>query len=87
MALVRQTRNYADLSLGASPRSTLAWLQAAKAQAFLSGKDYVTPDEVKSVASPLLCHRLILKPEAQLDGIEIDTATASILEQVPVPRE
>ena len=87
VALVRQTRNYADLSLGASPRSTLAWLQAAKAQAFLSGKDYVTPDDVKSVASPLLCHRLILKPEAQLDGIEIDAAITSILEQVPVPRE
>ena len=87
VALVRQTRNYADLSLGASPRSTLAWLQAAKAKAFLSGKDYVSPDEVKSVASPLLCHRLILKPEAQLDGIEIDAAITSILEQVPVPRE
>jgi len=87
VALVRQTRNYADLSLGASPRSTLAWLQAAKAQAFLSGKDYVSPDDVKSVSSPLLCHRLILKPEAQLDGIEVDTAIASILEQVPVPRE
>lgn len=87
VALVRQTRNYTDLSLGASPRSTVAWLQAAKAKAFLSGKDYVTPDDVKSVAPPLLCHRLILKPEAQLDGIEIDVAIASILDQVPVPRE
>ncbi|VEP11502.1 conserved hypothetical protein [Hyella patelloides LEGE 07179] len=87
IALVRQTRQHPDLTLGASPRSAVAWLQAAKAQAFLSGKDYVTPDDVKAVASPLLCHRLILKPEAQLDGLQINSAIASILKQVPVPRQ
>ena len=87
IALVKQTRHYPDLNLGASPRSTVAWLQAAKAKAFISGKDYVTPDDVKAVASPLLRHRLILKPEALLDGVEIDSAIASILKQVPVPRQ
>lgn len=87
IALVKQSRNHPDLNLGASPRSALYWLQAAKAKAFVSGKDYVSPDDVKTVALPLLRHRLILKPEAQLDGIEIDKAIASILKQIPVPRQ
>lgn len=87
IALVKQSRNHSDLNLGASPRSALYWLQAAKAKAFVSGKDYVSPDDIKAVAFPLLRHRLILKPEAQLDGIEIDSAIASILKQVPVPRQ
>ncbi len=86
LALVERSRQHRDLSLGASPRSAVAWLQAAKANAWLLGNNYVTPDDVKNVAFPLLRHRLILKPEAQLDGIEIDNAIASILKQVAVPR-
>ena len=86
LTLVQQTRKHPDLELGASPRSAVAWLQTSKAQAWLAGRDYVTPDDVKSVAFPLLCHRLILKPEAQLDGVQINTIVATILKQVPVPR-
>ena len=86
LLLVASSRQHRDLSLGASPRSTVAWLQAAKAHAWLGGNNYVTPDDVKNVAFPLLRHRLLLKPEAQLDGIEIDHAIASILKQVAVPR-
>ena len=86
LALVQRTRQHPDLSLGASPRAAVAWLQTSKAQAWLAGRNYVTPDDVKAVAPPLLRHRLILKPEAQLDGLQIDSIIASLLNQVPVPR-
>jgi len=87
LALVQQTRNHPDLALGASPRSAVSWLQAARSQAWFSGRDYVTPDDVKAVALPLLRHRLILKPEAQLDGVQVESAIASILAKVAVPRK
>ncbi|HBE19817.1 MAG TPA: magnesium chelatase [Cyanobacteria bacterium UBA11149] len=86
LSLVEQTRKYPDLALGASPRSAVSWLQTSKAHAWLQGRNYVTPDDVKSVALPLLRHRLILKPEAQLDGIQMDGVIAAILKQVSVPR-
>jgi MoxR-like ATPase len=86
LALVVRSRQYPDLALGASPRCAVAWLQTSQAVAWLSGRDYVTPDDVKAVASPLLRHRLILRPESLLDGIQIDTAITALLNQVPVPR-
>ena len=84
--LVERTRQHPDLVLGASPRSTVAWLNATKANACISGRDYVTPDDVKEVAAPLLRHRLLLKPEAQLDNVQMDEVIASILKQISVPR-
>jgi MoxR-like ATPase len=86
LALVRASRQYPDLSLGASPRAAGSWLQTSQAAAYLAGRNFVTPDDVKAVALPLLRHRLILKPEAMLDGVQIDAAIASILNKVPVPR-
>jgi MoxR-like ATPase len=86
LALIQRTRQHPDISLGASPRSSVAWLQASKAAAWLSGRDFVTPDDVKAMAPPLLRHRLILRPEAQLDGLQMDAVIASLLGQVPVPR-
>jgi MoxR-like ATPase len=86
LALVQKSRKFPDLALGASPRSAVAWLQSSKAQAWLNARDYVTPDDVKAVAFPLLRHRFILKPEALLDGVQIDSAIASLLQQVAVPR-
>jgi MoxR-like ATPase len=86
LTLVQRTRQHPDLSLGASPRSAVAWLQASKANAWLSGRDYVTPDDMKAIAAPLLRHRLILRPEAQLDGLRVDAVVTSLLGQVPVPR-
>jgi MoxR-like ATPase len=86
LALVQRTRNATDLALGASPRSAVAWLGCSQAAAWLADRDFVTPDDIKSVALPLLRHRLILKPEAQLDGVQIDTAISTLLTQVPVPR-
>ncbi|MBW4488481.1 MAG: MoxR family ATPase [Trichocoleus desertorum ATA4-8-CV12] len=86
LAVVQRTRQHPDLALGASPRATVAWLQVSKAQAWLSGRDFVTPDDIKAIAPPLLRHRLILRPEAQLDGLKIDAVIGSVLNQVPVPR-
>ncbi|MEH1821168.1 MAG: MoxR family ATPase [Nostoc sp.] len=86
LALVRTSRQYPDLTLGASPRAAGAWLQTSQALAWLAGRNFVTPDDVKAVASPLLRHRLILKPEAMLDGLQIDAVIASVINQVPVPR-
>lgn len=86
LALVQRTRQTGDLALGASPRSAVAWLQASKANAWLKGRDYATPDDIKATAAPLLRHRLILRPEAQLDGLKMDSVIAALLSQVPVPR-
>lgn len=86
LGLVRASRQYPDLALGASPRAAGAWLQTSQAAAWLAGRNFVTPDDVKSVASPLLRHRLLLKPEAMLDGLQIDAVIASVINQVAVPR-
>ncbi|AFY34527.1 MoxR family ATPase [Calothrix sp. PCC 7507] len=86
LTLVRTSRQYPDLALGASPRAAGAWLQTSQAVAWLAGRNFVTPDDIKAVASPLLRHRLILKPEAMLDGLQIDAVIASVINQVPVPR-
>jgi MoxR-like ATPase len=86
LALVQKSRQHPDLSLGASPRSAVAWLQASKAIAWLSHRDFVTPDDIKAVAPAVLRHRLMLRPEAQLDGLQIDGVIGSLLGQVPVPR-
>ncbi len=86
LALVQQTRQHPDLSLGASPRAAIAWLHASKSAAWLDRRQMVVPDDFKQVALPLLRHRLVLRPEAQLDGLEIDTVIAGLIDRVPVPR-
>jgi MoxR-like ATPase len=72
--------------LGASPRAAVAWLAASKAAAWLDRRDFVTPDDLKLVATPLLRHRLMLRPEAQLDGLQIDQVITGLVNQVAVPR-
>jgi MoxR-like ATPase len=84
--LVQKSRTMSDLQLGASPRAALNWLAAAKAHAALEGKDFVTPDNVKFVAHPVLRHRLILTPEAELEGVTVTQVITNLLGQVPVPR-
>ncbi len=86
LALVERTRRHPDLLLGASPRAAVAWLLASKAAAWLAEREFVTPDDIKAVAPPLLRHRLILRPEAQLDGVSIESVIQALLSQVPVPR-
>lgn len=84
--LIDKTRNISDLYLGASPRAAINWLAAAKAQAAIAGKDFVTPDEIKMTAKPILRHRLILTPEAEMEGITINQVVENLLNQVKVPR-
>jgi MoxR-like ATPase len=84
--LTGKSRSLADLQLGASPRAALNWLAAAKAHAAIEGKDFVTPDNIKYVAHPVLRHRLILTPESELDGVTIEQLVGNLLSQVPVPR-
>lgn len=86
LALVQKTRQHPDLALGASPRCAVAWLQASKAHAWINGCNYTTPDDIKAIALPLLRHRLILRPEAQLDGLQVEAIIRSVFGQVAVPR-
>lgn len=85
-SLVQRSRSLSDLQLGASPRAALSWLAAAKAHAAIEGKDFVTPDNIKFVAEPVLKHRLILTPEAELDGVKVTQVISNLLRQIPVPR-
>ncbi len=84
--VVRSSRESAGCVLGASPRASVALLLAAKALAAIRGKAYVTPDDVKAIAAPVLRHRLILKPEAEIEGFSADRVVEDLLAQVPVPR-
>ena len=84
--LARATRNSPSAQLGVSPRGAIALLRTARAWAWLSGRDYVTPDDVKALARPALRHRIALRPEAELEGITPDAIIDSVLGSVPVPR-
>jgi MoxR-like ATPase len=86
MDLARATREAPAVSLGVSPRGATMLLHAAKAWAWLAGRSYVTPDEVKAVAKPTLRHRLQLRPEVELEGATSDAVLDSLLASVPVPR-
>jgi MoxR-like ATPase len=86
VAIGRATRTMAEVQYGASVRGALGLLHASKAVAAFAGRDYVTPDDIKSVAPAVLRHRLVLKPEAELDGLRSDDVIARILSTVPVPR-
>jgi MoxR-like ATPase len=86
VALARATRASPSLSLGVSPRGATMLLHAAKAWAWLAGKSFVTPDEVKAVALPTLRHRVLVRPEAELEGVTADGVLSGLLASVPVPR-
>src|SRR6185503_8510624 len=84
--LARATRESPSLQLGVSPRGATALMSAARAWAWLSGRDYVTPDDVKALARPALRHRVELRPEAELEGVTPDAVLDGVLAAVPVPR-
>ena len=86
-AIVARTRASNDLALGASPRATLALLAAAQAAAAIEGRDFATPDDVKSVAPLVLPHRLIVRPEAEIEGVSAQRVIARILDAVDVPAD
>lgn len=83
--IVRSTREHRSVRLGASPRATLALIQAAKAYAFIHQRDYVTPDDVKFLAPYVLSHRMILHSNAAVDGESAAQVLSSIIEQADVP--
>jgi len=85
-ALTRQTRSNPNLILGCSPRASAMLLDASKVLAALRGREFLTPDDVKDIAPAALRHRLILRPEADIEGLSPDDVIASVLAAVPVPR-
>ena len=84
--IVRRTRTWPALNLGASPRASVGLLLMAKSVAVIEGRDYLVPDDVKDAAPPVLRHRLILKPEADLEGMTSDRVIADVLAGVEVPK-
>ncbi len=86
VAVAQRTRDWPALSLGASPRATVALMLAAKTLAAMDGRDYLIPDDVKAAAPPVLRHRLVVKPEADLEGVTSDRVIAEILDAVEVPK-
>jgi MoxR-like ATPase len=86
LTLARRTREWPTLLLGASPRAALSVMRVAQASAAFDGRDYLVPDDVKRAILPVLRHRIMLKPEAELEGFDPDRVLADLVAAVPVPR-
>jgi MoxR-like ATPase len=84
--VVRATRQHESVLVGAGPRATQALIMAARANAAVSGRDFVTPDDIKTMAVPVLEHRLILRPEFEIEGLGVVEVIQQVLQQVAVPR-
>jgi MoxR-like ATPase len=83
--IVRATRDEPTLALGASPRASVALFLASRAEALLAGRDFVTPDDVKALALPVLRHRVTLTPEAEVEGRSVDERLTGLLQTLPAP--
>jgi MoxR-like ATPase len=86
VSVIRRTRDWPALSLGASPRAAIGLFFVARALAGMDGRDFLIPDDIKNAAPPVLRHRLMLKPEADLEGVTADSVIAEILSAVEVPK-
>ena len=84
--LVRATRDWPGIAVGAGPRGSIALIRIARANALLRKRDYVTPDDIKQACLPVLRHRIALSPESELDGLSSDNILANLIEQIPAPR-
>jgi MoxR-like ATPase len=84
--IVNETRNNSSLYLGASPRASLAILRAAKANAAIMGRDFVTPEDIIEMAVPVMRHRIILTPEKEMEGLSTDELVHDIISKIEVPR-
>jgi MoxR-like ATPase len=84
--IAEATRASSDMILGASPRAAVHLLRAAKAAAAIEGRDFVVPDDVKALAIPSLRHRVVLKAEAEIEGLDADGAVKRVLSRLDVPR-
>ena len=87
LALARRTRDWPTLLLGASPRAALSLMRVAQAVAAFDARDYLVPDDVKRAVQPVLRHRVMLKPEAELEGFDADRVLSDVVAAVPVPRQ
>ena len=85
VSLVEATRQHEDISLGASPRASLALFRAARGMALVHDRDYVVPDDIQALAAPVLAHRIILSPSARMRGVGNSDVVAGLLENVSVP--
>jgi len=85
--IVHATRRNEDLALGASPRASIALYRASQALAAMEGREFVIPDDVKYVAEPILCHRMIVSSEARLRGRTAEEVVASVISSIPAPVE
>ena len=85
-AITHKTRNHGKIYLGGSPRASLSMLRAAKATAAIRGRDFVTPEDIQFVAAPVLNHRLILTPEAEMEGLRSEDIVGEIIKTLEVPR-
>jgi len=84
--VIRRTRTHESILVGSGPRATQALLLASRAHAAIAGRDYLTPDDVKSMAPAVLEHRLILRPEYEIEGLSVAEVIGKILQDVPIPR-
>lgn len=84
--LVMKTRNHSHLYLGASPRASIAIMNASKAYAAINGRDFVIPEDIKNVLKPILSHRLILSPDREMEGMKADDVVDMITQSVEIPR-
>ena len=84
--IIHNTRNYGDLYLGASPRASLAIMRASKAFAAVRGREFVIPEDIQEVCYPTLNHRMILSPDREMEGAEIEDVIREIIEKIEVPR-
>lgn len=84
--LVRQSRNTDSIQVGAGPRATQALLLSSRAHAAIQGRDYVTPDDVREMVYPVFSHRIVLRPEYEIEGVTVREAVTKLLESVAVPR-
>ncbi|WP_424001642.1 AAA family ATPase [Maribacter sp. IgM3_T14_3] len=85
-AIVNNTRTNANLYLGASPRASIAILEASKAVAAINGRDFITPDDIKKVVGPILGHRIILTPEREMEGYTAQKMISDLIQTIEIPR-
>ena len=85
VALTNSTRDHPDASLGVSPRASLALMRGGQARSMIDGRDFVTPDDVKSIATSVMSHRLIVSPAARMRGVNGEDLVGEVLDSVPVP--
>ena len=84
---MRATRTWQGLSIGAGPRGSISLIRAARAEAMINLRDFITPDDIKAIALPVLRHRVALAPEMELEGYSTDQILTSVIDSIDAPRQ